>query len=132
MESTIDARYRRELNRDAARERTMHAHPANCIARVPYAWPGGYDVCGVTDGGDVICARCVRARYADYRRAERADGDRNYRLTLTTTQFDEHDLQCADCGVFLVTCWRADNFNPEGPGECEEGCLMVYPPELLP
>lgn len=103
-----------------ARERIARQHPTYYAARVPYAWPGGYAVYVVVDA-DVVCAPCVKASYARYRRAERDARDTDHIDGVTCTQMDEHYLTCDDCGRVLSGCWH-DPFN-YGDGEpCEEGC----------
>ena len=33
------------------------------IARNPYAWPGGYNIAGITSDGALLCSKCIREEY---------------------------------------------------------------------
>lgn len=93
-------------------------------ARNPYAFPGGWAGILITSDGDVLCSKCTRDNYRQIREATRA-GDRSgwAAVAVTCTQFDEHDLNCANCNAELVACWLRDEAT-----ECPEGCAKSPSP----
>ena len=47
---------------------------ARYIARERYAWPGGYELFGIADDGEVLCQECVRANFIQILTACKGDG----------------------------------------------------------
>ena len=66
--------------------------------RQHYAWPGGYEIYGITSDGALLCCDCMRKEYyqiAWSRRHECNDGWRVIALTLDC-EFDDTE-SCAHC-----------------------------------
>ena len=66
--------------------------------RQHYAWPGGYEIYGITSDGALLCCDCMRKEYkliAWSRRHECNDGWRVIALTLDC-DLDEPE-SCAHC-----------------------------------
>jgi len=70
-ESKRDKTYRYNLDRDIDKVRY--------IAREQFAFPGGYELIGITVDGGLLCSQCIRD---------------NYKLILQST-YDGHETQWA-------------------------------------
>ena len=67
--------------------------------RTKYAWPGGYEMFGVTSDGAVLCCDCMRAEYhqvAWSRRYQVNDGWRVDAIDSMATQ--DEPPACDHCG----------------------------------
>jgi hypothetical protein len=72
------------------------------IARNPYAWPGGYDIAGVADDGELICAQCIRSEYKLIMSATRYQRNDGWRIIgYQTSDWMENGETCAHCGRLL-------------------------------
>lgn len=67
--------------------------------RNKYAWPGGYEIVGVTTDGGLLCSKCMSDNYklilADIRSNDTRSGW-CLAATTTTADFENHE-QCDNC-----------------------------------
>jgi len=72
-----------------------------CI-RDKYAWPGGYELFGVTSDGAALCCDCMRAEYHQIAYARRHKVNDGWRVVgLDSTEACEEYLACDHCGRTL-------------------------------
>jgi hypothetical protein len=70
--------------------------------RNKYAWPGGYEMYGVTSDGSVLCCECMRQEYpqiAYARRHNLSDGWKVEGIDLTCN--DEDIVTCDHCSRII-------------------------------
>ena len=63
----------------------------------PYAWPGGYQMYLMAADGEAMCFACVRANAKQVMRAIKNQDDDQWRIVACYTNWDEPELQCANC-----------------------------------
>jgi hypothetical protein len=70
--------------------------------RTRYAWPGGYEIFGLTDDGAVLCTPCMRTEWKQIAYARR-HGLRNgwHVVGIATTECAEESVTCDHCGKDL-------------------------------
>jgi hypothetical protein len=68
----------------------------------PYAWPGGYDVYGITSDGAALCHDCMGKERRWIADAIATKDDNGWRIVgLDATCNTDGDVTCDHCGVTL-------------------------------
>ena len=77
--------------------------------RNKYAWPGGYEIIGITTDGGLLCSSCMTKEYKLILDAIRSEDHSGWCLSTTTTTVDfENFERCDNCNKFL------DAYHEEG------------------
>ena len=75
-------------------------------AYVKYAFPGGYEIYGITGDGGILCVDCIRANYADIYRDTRENDKGNgynsgWEIVANTTEAEVENCHCSHCNKML-------------------------------
>ena len=78
--------------------------------RAKYTFPGGYELFGVCDDGEVLCCDCMRREYylvAYSRRHKINDGWRVVAVDCASN-YDSY-IACVHCNKTIVEDWEAED-----------------------
>lgn len=72
------------------------------IARERYAFPGGYELLGVTNDGALLCSQCVRDNYPAIIDSARTDTRDGWLIdAIITSDHCENFERCDHCGTMV-------------------------------
>lgn len=78
---------------------TSGADMRACLRAGAYAWPGGYEVYGVTNDGAALCFDCIRAELRQVISAIRARDNSGWRVVaIGCTADSDGPVDCDHCG----------------------------------
>jgi hypothetical protein len=80
-----------------------------------FAWPGGYPMAYVTEGGDTLCADCATAELTSWRVNESDDPPAAWLSFGNDTDYPETDERCDNCG--RVICEGTAREGQDGEAE---------------
>lgn len=71
--------------------------------RQKFAWPGGYEIFGITSDGACLCCDCMRQEYRQiaYARRHNLRDGWNVQATDCDANYDSH-IACDHCGKIIV------------------------------
>ena len=77
--------------------------------RTKYAWPGGYELFGVTSDGACICCDCMEKNYFQiaYSRKHRIDDSWNIVTIDCAANYDSY-IYCDSCNKTIVEDWESE------------------------
>jgi hypothetical protein len=71
---------------------------ARYIARIQYAFPGGYMILGITSDGSLLCPNCIKEEYVNIHHSTKHEYNDGWRIIGITTsaELDDHEV-CSHC-----------------------------------
>lgn len=70
-------------------------------AREGYAWPGGYELCVITNDGGLICHNCVKENYREMYHDTKYAWRSGWQVVALTTESNMEDDYCSHCSKEL-------------------------------
>ena len=76
-------------------------HMARYIARNQYAWPGGYELCGVTSDGALLCSNCVKEEYVTIHHSTKHAYNDGWQIVAIISEAELESVNCSHCNKEL-------------------------------
>lgn len=78
---------------------------AKQFARMPYAWPGGYNQVLITADGGALCADCVKAEWRLICAESFDNSSCGFRVSGVDVNWENDSLFCDHCGARIESAY---------------------------
>ena len=88
-----------EANRDKTYRYNMDSNidKVRYIARVQFAFPGGYELIAFTVDGGLLCSQCIKDNYKLILQSTKGGHDQQWAVNHVTAECELEDTHCDNC-----------------------------------